>query len=474
MTEDPPDRHASRAVGALALVLVVAGCAGPVREPAAPADRAYVLLGPDGAPVARVITASADCPAIDVDGTPRPMSLRASAATLPQRPSVTPAAVSKPAAFPVTTCELAIPRGTRRASYAGRDLPLPKAEPRRIVVVGDTGCRILGPANAQHCSDPARWPFERVARAAAATAPDLVLHVGDYHYRESPCPPLAEGCAGSPWGYGWDAWNADFFEPASPLLAVAPWIVVRGNHETCNRAGQGWWRFLDPRPPARSQDCNAPADDATGDVSDPYAVPIGAATKILVFDSASVGNAPIPRDGALFATYRAQMQRAFAIGPPSATLVAVHHPPLAFAANPQRPDAPYAGNAGLQAVLDSLHGRAYFPPEVQAVLSGHNHLFEMVAFASDHPAQFVSGNGGDAVDDPFPDPFPPGLQPAPGTRMRELVGTNRFGFLVMERDGAGWTVRALDADGASLATCRLDSRQASCTPIRAPWIAPTP
>ena len=58
--------------------------------------------------------------------------------------------------------------------------------------------------------------------------------------------------------------------------------------------------------------------------------------------------------------------------------------------------------------------------------------------------------------------------------MRQLVGTNRFGFLVMERDGAGWTVRALDADGAPLTTCRLDSRRASCAPIRAPWIAPTP
>ncbi len=55
----------------------------------------------------------------------------------------------------------------------------------------------------------------------------------------------AHDCAGSPWGYGWDAWNADFFTPAAPLLAAAPWAAVRGNHESCARAGQGWWRFLD-------------------------------------------------------------------------------------------------------------------------------------------------------------------------------------------------------------------------------------
>jgi hypothetical protein len=459
-------------VAAIAVVAVAAGCAAPARAPAAPASYAYVLIGPDGAAVARAITSSAACPAIDVDGAAQPMSLRASAATIPQRPSVTPAALSKPAAFPVTTCELALPRGTRRVAYAGRDLPLPKAEPRRIVVVGDTGCRILGPVSAQHCSDPKRWPFERVARAAAATAPDLVVHVGDYHYRESPCPPQAEGCAGSPWGYGWDAWEADLFAPAQALFAAAPWVVVRGNHETCSRAGQGWWRFLDPRPPARGQDCNLAADDATGDVSEPYAVPIGGAAKIVVFDSASVGNAPIPRDGALFRTYREQMQRALAPRPPTPTWLAVHHPPLAFAANPQQPAAPYPGNAGLQSVLDSLHGQAYFPADVQAVLSGHNHLFEMVSFASDHPAQFVSGNGGDAVDDPFPVPFPPGLVPAPGTRMSEIVGTNRFGFLVMERDGAAWIVRALDADGAQLTSCRLDARSARCTPITAPWTPP--
>ncbi len=75
-----------------------------------------------------------------------------------------------------------------------------------------------------------------------------MIHVGDYVYRETPCPEGNTTCAGSPWGYGWDVWNADFFEPAAPLLANAPWLVVRGNHENCARAGEGWLRFLDPLP----------------------------------------------------------------------------------------------------------------------------------------------------------------------------------------------------------------------------------
>mgnify|MGYP000167914488 CR=1 FL=1 len=61
-----------------------------------------------------------------------------------------------------------------------------------------------------------------VAGAVAAWDPDLIVHVGDYLYRESPCPEGQSGCAGSPHGDNWATWNADFFAPASPLLGAAP------------------------------------------------------------------------------------------------------------------------------------------------------------------------------------------------------------------------------------------------------------
>ena len=104
-------------------------------------------------------------------------------------------------------------------------------------------------------------------------------------------PAHASRLRGSPWGYGFDVWQADFFQPARRLLASAPWIVVRGNHESCNRAGQGWWRFLDTRPVAPQQNCNLAADDDIGNYSAPYAVPLGrnADTQFLVFDSSLGG-----------------------------------------------------------------------------------------------------------------------------------------------------------------------------------------
>jgi hypothetical protein len=402
------------------------------------------------------------------------MDVRSRPATVPLRPTRSDPAESKPSAFPVLVCEKPIPAGARRAAVAGVALPLPKANPRRIVVLGDTGCRIKASDNAfQACNDVDQWPFAAVADAAAAAAPDLVIHVGDYHYRENECPPRDAGCAGSPWGYGWDAWAADLFVPARGLLAAAPWIVVRGNHESCDRAGQGWWRFLDPRPPAPGQDCDDPANDAVGDYSEPYAVPLGAGadadTQFIVFDSSLAGIQPLRAGEPMYVNYRAQLERAFALGARRAnTLFMNHHPILAFKPNPEGPDAPFAGNAALQSVLAELHPTVLFPPNVQALLAGHVHLFQVVSFATPQPAQFVTGNGGDWVEDDLPSPLPSGATPAPGAIVASIVATNRFGFMTMERDGARWRMVARDVRGRPMTSCTLFERRASCAPMTLP------
>jgi len=51
---------------------------------------------------------------------------------------------------------------------AGINLPLPKPVVNRIVVVGDTGCRISIGNVFQACGDPTQWPFPVIASAAAA------------------------------------------------------------------------------------------------------------------------------------------------------------------------------------------------------------------------------------------------------------------------------------------------------------------
>lgn len=456
----------------LILAALLAGCAvSPVprdRSSAASTLYTFVVLSEEGAAVARAITSATTCPRIELDGAARPMSVRAAAATMPLRPTFSTPADSKPSAFPVLTCELKLPPGVMQASIAGRMLPLPKATPRTIAVLGDTGCRIkIAEKVFQACDDSAQWAFPAVANAAAASAPDLVIHVGDYHYRENACPAGNAGCAGSPWGYGWDAWEADFFAPAAKLLASAPWIVVRGNHESCARAGQGWWRFLDPRPLAPRQDCNDPADDEVGDFSEPYAVPLGSSadTHLVVFDSSRVGIAPLPADSALYKIYHGQFVRAFALGARrSNTFFMAHHPVLAFAPNPSQPEAPYPGNGALQSVLQAIVPVALFPPDVKALLSGHVHLFEVVSFKTPQPPQFVSGMGGDWVDTPLPLPLAPDLTPAPAAVVSAMVAGNQFGFMTMQRDGGRWTMTARGIDGNAMATCALNERRADCVP----------
>ena len=454
------------------LASLLFGCSAPTRD----ADRgaafyAYVVLGDEGRAVARVITSEPVCPAIELDGVKTSMDVRAAPATIPPRPTLSPPGQSKPSAFPVLTCEKAIPAGVARAAVLDYALPLPVAHPRRIVVIGDTGCRTKSGANIfQACNDRALWPFPQVASAAADADPDLVIHVGDYHYRENACPAGNAGCAGSPWGYGWDTWEADVFAPAAKLFAAAPWIVVRGNHESCNRAGQGWWRFLDPRPLAPHRDCNVAADDSMGDYSDPYAVPYGsgtdADTQFVVFDSSLVGVAPLAASDPMYIRYRAQFEAAFALAArrPNAFFIN-HHPILAFAPHPAQPQAPYPGNGALQSVLSGLQPTTLFPPNVQALLSGHVHLFEVVTFSTPQPPQFVTGNGGDWIDTPLPIPLPPGTTPAKGAVVAGIVASNRFGFMTIERDGARWRMVAHDVRGAPMATCTLSERRAACDPI---------
>ena len=233
---------------------------------AAAAGPAWVQLGPRGAEI-RAVADGGQCPGVEIDGKAQAMRLRAS-------PS---------AAFPSAVCQLDAPSGARSARLAGQPLPLPKARPGRILIFGDTGCRIKG-RTIQDCNNPRLWPFALIARKAAAWRPDLVIHVGDYYYRETPCPAGHAECAGSPYGDNWATWRREFFDPAQPLLAVAPFVFARGNHEACGRGAVGWFRLLDA----------GPASKACPTASAPFRVDLGDLS-LYVLDSADTVDSVAPR-----------------------------------------------------------------------------------------------------------------------------------------------------------------------------------
>lgn len=450
--------------------LGLAGCAAT-----APPFSSYVVLGEQGAAVARVLIDAPSCPPLELDGNSLPMQLRAGAARLAQRPTSSPPEQSKPSDFAVLACELALPAGSHSAVVLGRALPLPRPDgtAQRIVVIGDTGCRLKQGADGdyQDCNDGAAYPFARVAAAAAAWQPDLVLHVGDYHYRENACPPGRAGCAGSPWGYGWDSWQADFFAPGAALLQAAPWVMARGNHESCRRAGQGYWRFLDPRPLQAGRDCNSAADDGQGDYSDPYAVPLGPDAQLLVLDTAATSWRGLKPGSAGWNAYRRNYQQLEALASAQRYNFGVsHHPLLGFGTMLDKEGRPVLlnGDAGLQQAFGSLNPML-LPAAIQTMLSGHVHMWQQLSFSSDHPSQFISGFAGTAEDIvPPPYPLPPGASPAPGAVVERLSSwTEGFGFMTLERSGPQrWEVTVRDRDGAVRNRCQIDGRRSSCEQAR--------
>ena len=457
----------ARQLALAAATIVLSGCASLGQ---APALVSFVVIGADGAAIARVLTPAPACPTIRLDQHTTAMTLRAPANTMAQRATASAPQDSKPSAFELRTCEARIPPGTLHASVAGRVLALPRARTERIVVIGDTGCRLKKNGAYQDCNDPAAYPFARIAALAAAWQPDLVVHVGDYHYRENACPAERPGCAGSPWGYGWDTWNADFFTPAQPLLRAAPWVMARGNHESCQRAGQGFRRFLDAYPLLAGRDCNDAADDAQGNHSAPYAVTLGDGAQLIVLDTSNTASkgfaAEDPRMAAFADNYR---QMAALAQQARHNIVVGHHPILGIGA--QQKDGVvslYGGDQGLQASFGALE-LALLPATVQAVLSGHMHLWEQVSFSSGHPSQFVSGFSGTLEDTvPLPKTLPPGAAPAPGALIDDISAwIDGFGFMTMERVGDDqWRVQVWDLHGAVRNTCTLSGKKSACTIAR--------
>jgi hypothetical protein len=450
---------------AVVVCLLFAACSSVPNEGQTVAlEAAYVIVGAGGQAVARLVTV-AECPTLTVDGTARPMLTRAGPAIVPARAMQVAGGVAKSSAFPVQVCEALLPHGALDARIGLLRLPLPAAEPRRIVVIGDTGCRLTTQV-AQDCSNSAAWPFREVANAAAAERPDLVVHVGDFHYREAPCPPNRFGCAGSPWGYGWDAWKAELFSPAARLFAAAPWVVIRGNHEECARAGQGWFRLLDASPYSQDRSCDQPEFDFVGNYSEPYAVPLGAQLQLIVFDSSKAGNADLDLTNSVdehtFAVYRRQMQVVgnLAAESSASSLFASHHPVLGFA--PATPPKMIGGNRALLAAMRSLNGDAYYPAGIRAAMHGHVHLFEAIAFSSPHPPTIVAGHGGDLLASAFADPFPKDASPAEGVSVARFDYASSFGYLVMDRVEEGWLLHAKRRDGAPLRECSLIKGKLSC------------
>ncbi|HWC62516.1 MAG TPA: metallophosphoesterase [Rhizomicrobium sp.] len=428
-------RYAFLVAGDLgAIGLVLAGCAGapqlaePPNSASGQTDVSsyqWIQLGADGAAEIRTVSEGAACPTFhSADG-----------AALILRPRA-PA----DGKFPLV-CFAPLPKGARAANSFSVRLPAVNPVPERIVVLGDTGCRLKGAA-IQNCNNPKDWPFANVAAAAARLKPDLVIHLGDYQYRESPCPPANPGCAGTPYGDNWPAWKADFFAPAAPLLAAAPWVFVRGNHETCDRSGAGYLKMLGPL--AYAPDCV--------DHQAPYRVPLGDFS-LMVMDDADADDFAV--NPAHVPVYQAELEDA--VKPSQMPVWLVLHRPI-WAASTGPLGIPAGGNAQIIAAAE----KTMLTRPVSLMLAGHLHTFEAINYARGQvegtpPPQIVAGNGGDALLVTPANLKGAAFQGHSGVAVKDGLSVGGFGFLLMTKSATGWTIDLYDAAGTAEGQCLFTS-----------------
>lgn len=367
---------------------------------------AWLQYAADGKPHVRAVVSDA-CPTVVADQQTLAMVVRAPRST----------------GFADVVCDVTVPDDTKMLRVGERPLPVPAHDPRTIVVLGDTGCRI-SLLSVQGCNDPGGWPFPQNARAIAAVHPDLVVHVGDYLYRERGCPPLAH-CTASPYGDNATTWYADFLTPAAPLFASAPLLLLRGNHEECTRNGAGWFRYFD-----------AHSETACNDTTEPYAVDLGD-LRLVTFDSSVADDT---RELSKHAeVYRRQFAAVRGLAKGESWFV-THRPPYT--------------NADERAAMDD----ALAPYGL--VLAGHLHFFAAIDVAT-LPPLLVNGEGGTKLD--------PNYTPLLGFVMGDLhiegqsFGSSHFGFGVYTREPKGWSISLRDPDGTERARCRLADRSVHCT-----------
>jgi len=421
----------------------------------------WVQVAPPHRGIVRALTEGARCPVVRFDGRRERMRLRAA----PDRD------------FDIRVCESEVPEGTRRIRVAGRDLKPVSLRPRRIAVLGDTGCRLkkgaTPDAGFQGCNDPNDWEFAKVAKQIAEWKPDLIIQTGDYIYREQPCPDTANcRCAGSPYnsaGLRLETWNADYFDVAGPMLEAAPMVFVRGDHEKCERAGGGFFRFLYPL-----------AQDVCSDFSAPYALDFEG-LQLVVMDTIYADDT-VAKPLEVIAQYSGDFEVVRELVTRDTWLLS-HRPIWAFrpfvkaedldmsngCRNLVRPHAVVTSkpkNVSVQAALAASSLRGRLPKGVELVLTGHVHLSEALGFTGGRPPEMLSGRGGTLLL-PAPDESLVGERipddPLTGEYVIEsLIVVEDHGFMGLRKRRHGWRVEMLGAEGQRLARCRFGDKPLRC------------
>jgi len=239
------------------------------------------------------------------------------------------------------------------------------------------------------------------------------------------------------------------------MLLAAPWVILRGNHENCDRAGAGWLFFF--ALPGQA------FDGACEDARAAYRLSIGQTQanqrrSLLVLDTADEDNTY--KMDEYCKIFHEQIEREMAERP--INWVALHQP-LWLSGGPKSPkDRPTVcekrktTNAldSIRAAGATLLDRRHVP----VVLSGDIHLFQVFKpRGGSEPVQLIAGMSGTALDklpgpETSPDRTDESAAPSYGVS-GDVTSVRRHGFVVMGKGPEGWTVTLRDAEGRNVTSC---------------------
>ena len=463
-----------RVLALLGTVAVVSAIAIPAAQ-AAPSQRpiaAFSIAAPNGTTpsglVARaVVPAGVSCPVLHMIDTKghhvnTKMAVRAN-------PANTGAAFAS-----LTACTAPLPAHLTSAKVGTMSIPAAMpTQVKKMAIFGDTGCRIKGTV-IQNCASPDAWPLARISAHITAEHPDLIMFTGDYFYREGECPADQLALCGAtptpvpgmPFKDTSESWTADVFTPMADVLAAAPIVLTRGNHEACNRGGNGYFTYFDPRVNTAGKCAPTLVDGVlsvpNNELTAPYAVDIQVSKdrklRIVNMDSAYGWDCEV---SSMLPTYQAQFTEAEALASAKKENWLLIHRPV-FGWQPSDDCGPTGG----WVVADEATASQGKLAKYNMLLSSHIHLAESVNIPG-APGQLVIGNGGTKLE-PSPTVTFPATGPSftgggsfqPSTSSWADV---RHGYAIATPGRANeWAIAMKDKKGAVFAACHLLSGKITC------------
>ncbi|MDM8335615.1 metallophosphoesterase family protein [Wolbachia pipientis] len=271
-----------------------------------------------------------------------------------------------------TVCELTVETSAKNISIENIQVPILPEKISKIAFIGDTGCRINALLQ-QECNSVDSWPLKKNLDSIAFHKPDLIIHVGDYHYRKTKCRNTQK--CGNIHGYNKEAWYADWFKPAKDILLQSSFLFVRGNHENCDRAYEGWFRYLDPYhfSPEKCENFVSSWSLDAGPI------------RLFIFDSSS--GEDIFTIQSTINAFKRQFDKLIQDSSDKPTWFLTHRP---LWRSPKKEFFTLKSHGNLTQI-EAFGDK--FPSNVTTIVSGHIHIAQILLM-NNAPDQIIVGNGG--------------------------------------------------------------------------------